>query len=1113
MEITSESSNCQKGSALWHCFFFLVMFSLALKNVQAQTFSDGVSPTTSIMAPTAGSSAVGLVVINADACDNVVITKVEFFVDTTLIGTDSVHPYSFQWNSSSVANGNHNLTTKAYDGANNVTTSAAVSVNVNNETILPVTVISVPAAGAKLKGTVTITATATDNVSVTIVEFYVDGNFIASDTTSPYSTNWNTTFVTDGNHNLTSKASDPSGNTGTSAAIPVSVDNTMPATSITAPASGTFVRGTTTVNATATDNIGVTNVEFYLDTTLIGSDATTPYSLAWNTTTATAGNHNLSSKAFDAAGNSTTSSSVAVTVDNTSPTTSITSPTSGATITGLTTITANASDNSGIAKVEFYVDTTLIGNDTASPYSISWSSSSVTNGTHSLTSKAIDLAGNTVTSAAIGITTNNEFVAPTTSVTAPTDGSFLKGTVAVNANANDNVGVTRVEFYAGAALIGSDTTTPYSVNWNTTTTTDGSYTLTSKAFDASGNVGTSAPVGVVVDNVVPTTSITSPASGANLKSSITVSASGSDAIGVTKVEFYVDSTLITSDTTAPYSISWNTTTVTNASHSLTSKAYDQAGNIGASVAVSVNVDNISPATNITSPTSGSTVTFTINITANASDNVGLSKVEFYVDTSLISLDTSIPFGVPWNSTTVTNGNHTLTTKAYDAAGNITTSSGIQVIVNNPPVLFFDDFEDGSASDWTFTGGTWSVSSGNLTGNGVSKKALSPFAGCVACSVEGDLQTTGGATSNVSLVGWYQDSQNFVELILKVNAGQWQLIQKSGGSNVVNQSFSQSVSPNVSYRTKISFDGTNFKAYVNGNLIITAVSGASPSGTFGFGVDNTNGTFKEIVVYNESFDTTDPTTSLTLPVNGATVQGTITVAANAADNIGVSKVEFHVDGANLIGTDTTSPYSTQWATTGVANGSHSLTSKAFDAAGNSTTSSAVSVTVNNTSTFLFTDDFEDGNASNWTFTGGTWSVVTGNLTGTANNKNAIAPFAGCTVCTVEADLQTTGGANTTVSLLGWYVDTVTNVELTLKEDVDKWQFKQKSGGTTVANQTFDQPLIPNTNYPVKISFDGTNFKVFVSEVLIMTVPSGASPSGTVGFGVNSATGTFRQISVY
>lgn len=93
------------------------------------------------------------------------------------------------------------------------------------------------------------------------------------------------------------------------------------------------------------------------------------------------------------------------------------------------------------------------------------------------------------------------------------------------------------------------------------------------------------------------------------------------------------------------------------------------------------------------------------------------------------------------------------------------------------------------------------------------------------------------------------------------------------------------------------------------------------------------------------DTQAPTTAITSPADGATTSGTIAVTATASDNVGVSKVEFFLDGL-LQETDATSPYSWTWNTTTSANGMHSLSSRAYDAAGNSAGSTAVSVTVNN-----------------------------------------------------------------------------------------------------------------------------------------------------------------------
>jgi hypothetical protein len=95
------------------------------------------------------------------------------------------------------------------------------------------------------------------------------------------------------------------------------------------------------------------------------------------------------------------------------------------------------------------------------------------------------------------------------------------------------------------------------------------------------------------------------------------------------------------------------------------------------------------------------------------------------------------------------------------------------------------------------------------------------------------------------------------------------------------------------------------------------------------------------------DATPPTVSLSAPANGAAVSGSsVTVSANASDNVAVVGVRFKLDGNNLGAEDITPAYSITWNTTTASNGSHTLTAVARDAAGNTTTSVARTVTVSN-----------------------------------------------------------------------------------------------------------------------------------------------------------------------
>jgi len=179
--------------------------------------------------------------------------------------------------------------------------------------------IASPAAGANLTGTVNVTASVASPMAG--VQFLLDGSPLgAEDTIAPFSVQFDTTTTVNGLHVLSAQARNAAGTTFTSPDVPVNVtnDRTPPTVSITSPASGTIVTGSkVTVTATAADNVGVVGVQFLLNGTAIGAEATTvPYTVRWNTNQrgGITGSQTLSARARDAAGNVTTSAAVTVTV-------------------------------------------------------------------------------------------------------------------------------------------------------------------------------------------------------------------------------------------------------------------------------------------------------------------------------------------------------------------------------------------------------------------------------------------------------------------------------------------------------------------------------------------------------------------------------------------------------------------------------------------------------------------------------------------------------------------------------------------------------------------------------------------------------------------------------
>ena len=261
------------------------------------------------------------------------------------------------------------------------------------------------------------------------------------------------------------------------------------------------------------------------------------------------------------------------------------------------TVTAAALDNIGIVGVQFKVDGANLGTeDTSAPYSRSWTTGVPQNGVHTLTAVARDAAGNTTTSLPVTVTVNNvDTSLPTVSLTAPSSGATIVGTLTVSASASDNIGVAGVTFLRnGVALGAEDTQSPYSISVATDYTQNGSSTLTAVARDAAGNTRTSTARTITIANPVPdpippTVSITAPAADATVSGLVTVSATASDNIGVVGVRFALDGVNLGSeDASAPYSVSWNTVSTANGPHTLTATARDAAGrSTTASVAVTV----------------------------------------------------------------------------------------------------------------------------------------------------------------------------------------------------------------------------------------------------------------------------------------------------------------------------------------------------------------------------------------------------------------------------------------------------------------------------------------------------------------------------------------------
>jgi hypothetical protein len=252
-------------------------------------------------------------------------------------------------------------------------------------------------------GEVTLTATASDNVGVTAVTFYRGETKIGTDTTAPYEFKDNVTADQNGSVVYRAVATDAAGNTA-DAAEPVTInistappaDTTKPTVTLAAAPRTVTAAGPVTLTANASDDVGVTKVTFYRGNTEIGTDTTAPYELKDSVTAAQNGDVVYRAVATDAAGNTAESTiTVTVNIDVTKPTVSLIAVPAVVAAAGEITLTATASDNTGVTKVTFYRSDKEIGSDTTAPYEFKDSVTAADNGTLNYRAVAADAAGNT----------------------------------------------------------------------------------------------------------------------------------------------------------------------------------------------------------------------------------------------------------------------------------------------------------------------------------------------------------------------------------------------------------------------------------------------------------------------------------------------------------------------------------------------------------------------------------------------------------------------------------------------------------------------------------------------------------------------------------------------
>ncbi len=221
--------------------------------------------------------------------------------------------------------------------------------------------------------------------------------------------------------------------------------------------------------------------------------------------------------------------------------------------------------------------------------------------------------------------------APSISITSPVFGAAVKGAQTIASNVSDAQGIAKVQYLLDGKDLGTVTTAPYSLNWDTTKVVNGSHTLTAVATNTANLSTTSSAISVNVQNPTPPSlQITSPAGGTTVSATQTVSSNVSDAQGIASVQYMLDGQPLGSPvTTAPYSYSWDTKQVANGNHVLTAVATNIVNLSTTSASVTVNVSNqvvVPPA-----PPVGSTANTIPNPSVETPDSSGGQPQDWTAD--------------------------------------------------------------------------------------------------------------------------------------------------------------------------------------------------------------------------------------------------------------------------------------------------------------------------------------------------------------------------------------------------------------------------------------------------------------------------------------------------
>jgi hypothetical protein len=316
-------------------------------------------------------------------------------------------------------------------------------------------------------------------------------------------------------------------------------------------------------------------------------------------------------------------------------------------------------------------------------------------------------------------------------------------------------------------------------------------------------------------------------------------------------------------------------------------AVDGAGNVGPpspEASAAVTADTTAPSVSVIAPAAGSTVSGSVTVTAGASDDVAVAGVQLFRDGAALGPEiTAPPYAASWDTHLVANGTHTLTARARDTSGNVTTSASVAVTVANAGpagLVAAYGFNEGTGStvgdasgggnNGTQTGASWST-----TGKYGNALSFNGTASWVTVADTAALHLTTGMTVEAwvrpaSTSGWRsvltKERSNGLSYALYgyANSGKPPGVYGNTGGSDSGASAGSALPLNAWSHLAGTYDGSTLRLYVNGTQVATqALSGSLVSSTAPLRIGGNSvwgeyfsGLIDEVRVYNRALSPTE-----------------------------------------------------------------------------------------------------------------------------------------------------------------------------------------------------------------------------------------------------------------